>query len=96
MPFAVGASAGLLFTVPFTSSASPPFHVALATVMLVGAFLTGGIGSLWMGSGAGVKYLEFWELPTWKPLRWLMQVIGGMAFAVIWDLGLFMVVRSLS
>jgi hypothetical protein len=96
VPFTVGAAAGVGFTVLFILSANPPFSIALAAVMVVGALLTGGIASVWMGSGAASRYLEFWEVPTWKPVRWLVQVLGAMGFATISALGLFLVVRSLS
>ena len=96
VPFTVGAVAGVGFTVALISSANPPFHIALAMAMLVGSILTGGIASVWMASGAAVTYLEFWEVPTWRPVRWLVQVLGAIGFAAIWSLGLFLVVRSLS
>ena len=94
--FTVGAVAGVGFTVALIASANPPPHIVLAMAQLVGAFLAGGIGSVWMASGAAVKYLEFWEVPTWRPVRWLVQVLGAIGFAAIWALGLFLVVRSLS
>ena len=84
VPFTVGAGAGVLFTVLLISSANPPLSIALATVMVVGTFLTGGIGSVWMGSRAACRYLEFWEVPTWKPLRSLVQVLGAVGSATIW------------
>jgi hypothetical protein len=96
VPFTVGAVAGVGFTVALISSANPPFHIALAIAMLVGSFVTGGIASVWMASGAAVKYLEFWEVPNWRPVRWFVQVLGAIGFAAIWSLGLFLVVRSLS
>ena len=96
IPFTVGAGVGVGFTVLLISSSDPPTPIALATVMVVGAFLTGGIALVWMESGAGSRYLEFWEVPTWKPLRWLVEMLAAMGFATIWTLGLFMVDRSLS
>ena len=96
VPFTVGAVAGVGFTVLLISSSSRPFHIVLAIAMAVGAFLAGGIASVWMGSGAAATYLEFWEVPTWRPLRWLVQVLGAIGFAAIWALGLFFVVYSLS
>ena len=96
VPFTIGAVAGVGFTVALISSANPPFHIVLAIAMLVGAFLVGGIAYVWMGSGAANTYLEFWEVPTWRPVRWLVHVLGAIGFAAIWALGLFMVVRSLS
>jgi hypothetical protein len=98
VPFTVGAVAGAGFTVALISSADPDRldPIALGIPMLVGAFLAGGIGSVWMGGGAAVRYLEFWEVPTWRPVRWLVQVLGAIGFAAIWALGLFMVIYSLS
>jgi tetrahydromethanopterin S-methyltransferase subunit D len=98
VPFTVGAVAGAGFTVLVISSADPDRidPIALPIAMLVGSFLAGGIGSVWLGSGAAVRYLEFWEVPTRRPVRWLVQVLGAIGFASIWALGLFMVVYSLS
>ena len=96
VPFTVGAVAGVGFTVALIASANPPPHVALAMAQVVGAFFAGGKGSVWMASGAAAKYLEFWEIPTWRPVRWLVQVLGAIGFAAIWALGLFLVVYSLS
>ena len=96
VPFTVGAVAGVGFTVALISSANPPPHIVLAMAQMVGAFLAGGRGSVWMASGVAVRYLEFWEVPTWRPVRWLVQVLGAIGFAAIWALGLFLVVRSLS
>jgi hypothetical protein len=91
----VGAVAGGVFTVVLISSFRPPPDGAVAAASIVGASILGGLGSMWMASGAGAKYLASWGIPTWKPLRWFVQVIGAMGFATIWTLGVFMVVRSL-
>ena len=98
VPFTVGAVAGGGFTVLVISSADPDRldPIALPITMLVGSFLAGGIASVWMASGVAVRYLEFWEVPTWRPVRWLVQVLGAIGFATIWAMGLFLVVYSLS
>ena len=96
VPFTVGAVAGVAFTVLLIDSANPPFPIPLAAAMVVGAIITGGIGSVWMGSGAASKYLEFWGAPTWKPVRGLVQVAGAIGFAAFWSLGLFLAFRALS
>jgi len=92
--FVLGASAAIAFTLALLGSAKPPIPGPEAAVLVVGALICGGAGSSWLANGRSVRYLELYEVPTWPPFVWFVNLAGGMGFGIIWVLGVFLLVRS--